>query len=73
MTFLLSGIIVCKESEKKMNYKVPTAGDVVALLIVIGGLGIGALCFWGYERIDTGGAIAGMVIGAIISLPPLLF
>jgi hypothetical protein len=56
-----------------MDYKVPTTGDVVALLIVIIGLGIGALCLWGHGRIGDGAAIAGMVIGAIIALPPLLF
>lgn len=51
----------------------PTANDIVALLLTITGLGIGALCLWGAGRIGTGAAIAGMVIGAIIALPPLMF
>ena len=56
-----------------MIYKRPTANDVLALLMTITGLGIGVLCYWGIGRIGEGAAIAGMVIGAIIALPPLLF
>jgi hypothetical protein len=51
----------------------PTANDILALLMTLIGLGIGALCLWGAGRLGTGGAIAGMVIGGIIALPPLLF
>jgi hypothetical protein len=51
----------------------PTANDILALLMTLIGLGIGSLCFWGAGRIGAGGAIAGMVIGGIIALPPLLF
>ena len=51
----------------------PTANDILALLMTLVGLGIGALCFWGIGHIGTGVAVTGMVIGGIIALPPLLF
>jgi hypothetical protein len=63
-----------------MNWKAPTAGDLFAFLVTITGLGIGTICYWlgskpagssGYLPVAS--AIAGMVIGGIIALIPLLF